>query len=581
MMLSTIPHYAARHVGAAPDSVSRPQQSDFFAEETHAMENTITITLNTLHCNREGQGSGGSSPYLWPAMLWVNKDTATVGVLGILEDDSHTILKRGMKPGDTVDVPSNVGMILRPFDDDLSNHVIIVTVALWQDNESPGYAVKAGYRSFLTSLRDGIASHLLQLNSGDPATVDQAETDIKTAVTEGVTKGISDSLSTTDKIKIATGIMTLDSPIDSATTSFSSLVGTSFTLPIGGSLGGRLLFYRDFTRNGTGDVDTPKVIGLGGWAGFKFLFSGGDGIIYAVNQQGQLLFYRDSTQDGTGDVDTPSVIGQGGWADFKFLFSGGNGIIYAVNPQGQLLFYRDYTRNGTGDVNTPSVIGQGGWAGFKFLFSGGNGIIYAVDQQGQLLFYRDFTQNGTGDVNTPSVIGLGGWQSFQFLFSGGDGIIYAVDQQGQLLFYRDYTQNGTGDVDTPQVIGLGGWKDFQFLFAGDNGIIYAAEKALTPKDSYEVTGTLSITAVVCVDERAAVSTATADVQSSKQIIAELEDEFLHAPASQKPFLRQQILEAKQEEAAAEQRLTAAKQALSACMARNNPPRRKPEPIVVG
>jgi hypothetical protein len=45
---------------------------------------------------------------------------------------------------------------------------------------------------------------------------------------------------------------------------------------------------------------------------------------------GQLLFYRDTTQNGTGDVANPSVIGQGGWQNFKFLFSGGNGIIYAV-----------------------------------------------------------------------------------------------------------------------------------------------------------------------------------------------------------------------------------------------------------
>ena len=45
---------------------------------------------------------------------------------------------------------------------------------------------------------------------------------------------------------------------------------------------------------------------------------------------GELLFYRDTTQDGTGDVANPSVIGLGGWLDFKFLFHGGNGIIYAV-----------------------------------------------------------------------------------------------------------------------------------------------------------------------------------------------------------------------------------------------------------
>jgi hypothetical protein len=237
---------------------------------------------------------------------------------------------------------------------------------------------------------------------------------------------------------------------------------------------GKLLFYRDANQNGTGDVNSPSVIGQGGWQDFKFLFSGGNGIIYAVNPDGQLLFYRDTTQDGTGDVNTPSVIGQGGWQDFKFLFSGGNGIIYAVNPDGQLLFYRDATQDGTGDVNTPSVIGQGGWQDFKFLAAGGNGIIYAVDPDGQLLFYRDATQDGTGDVNTPSVIGQGGWQDFKFLAAGGNGIIYAVDQAGQLLFYRDATQDGTGDVNTPSVIGLGGWQVFKFLAAGGNGIIYAA-----------------------------------------------------------------------------------------------------------
>jgi hypothetical protein len=236
---------------------------------------------------------------------------------------------------------------------------------------------------------------------------------------------------------------------------------------------GELLFYRDTTQNGTGDVNTPALIGLGGWQQFTKLFSDGNGAIYAINPLGQLLFYRDYTRNGTGDVNTPSVIGQGGWQNMKFVFSGGPGIIYAVNQQGQLLFYRDTTQNGTGDVNTPAVIGQGGWQQFLHLFYGGNGIIYAVDQQGRLLFYRDTTQNGTGDVNTPSVIGQGGWQQFRHLFGGGNGIIYAVNQQGQLLFYRDTTQNGTGDVNTPSVIGQGGWQVMKFLFSGGSGIIYA------------------------------------------------------------------------------------------------------------
>jgi len=250
----------------------------------------------------------------------------------------------------------------------------------------------------------------------------------------------------------------------------------------------KLLFYKDYTQDGTGDVNTPKVIGQSGWGDYKFLFSGGNGIIYAVDQAGRLLFYRDETQDATGDIGAPKVIGLGGWQHFKFLFSGGNGIIYAVDQAGRLLFYRDYKQDGTGDVNTPAVIGLSGWQQYKFLFSGGNGIIYAVDQAGKLLFYRDNTQNGTGDVDIPKVIGLGGWDAYKFLFSGGNGIIYAVTlkstnprdhrTEGRLLFYRDYKQDGTGDVDTPKVIGQGGWDVYKFLFSGGKGAIYAVDNVI-------------------------------------------------------------------------------------------------------
>ncbi len=46
---------------------------------------------------------------------------------------------------------------------------------------------------------------------------------------------------------------------------------------------------------------------------------------------GRLLLYHDASQTGGGDVSNPAVIGQGGWQQFKFLFSGGNGTIYAVD----------------------------------------------------------------------------------------------------------------------------------------------------------------------------------------------------------------------------------------------------------
>ena len=70
---------------------------------------------------------------------------------------------------------------------------------------------------------------------------------------------------------------------------------------------GQLLFHRDKLRDGTGQVAAPAVIGSGGWQGFKSVFAGNNGVIYAVDQNGRLLIYRDGTQDGTGDVANPAV----------------------------------------------------------------------------------------------------------------------------------------------------------------------------------------------------------------------------------------------------------------------------------
>ena len=240
---------------------------------------------------------------------------------------------------------------------------------------------------------------------------------------------------------------------------------------------GQLLFYRDTTRDGEGDLHSPSVIGQGGWQAMRFVLSGGDGILYAVDSQGQLLFYRDRNRDGTGDVHSPAVIGQGGWQSMRHLFAGDPGVLYAVDSQGRLLFYRDHNRDGTGDVHSPGIIGQGGWQDMRLLTYGGDGIIYAVDSQGRLLFYRDHNRDGTGDVHSPGIIGQGGWQDMRQLVAGEPGVLYAVDSQGQLLHYRDYPRDGTGDIHSPSVIGNGGWQRFSRLSYGGvhNGltILYA------------------------------------------------------------------------------------------------------------
>jgi hypothetical protein len=192
-----------------------------------------------------------------------------------------------------------------------------------------------------------------------------------------------------------------------------------------------------------------------GWQSFKFLFSGGDGIIYAVLPTGELLFYQDILRNGTNSPDGSSgwhansgkQIGYG-WQNFKFIFSGGNGVIYAVKPTGELLFYKDIARDGlnapdgsTGWQPNGSQIGTG-WHGFIFLISGENGVIYGVLPNGDLLWYQYL---GTGEFNWHPNSGRNpignGWNNFRFLLSGGNRIIYGVHPTGEVRWYR-YLGNG-------------------------------------------------------------------------------------------------------------------------------------------
>jgi Neuraminidase-like domain/Tachylectin len=225
---------------------------------------------------------------------------------------------------------------------------------------------------------------------------------------------------------------------------------------------GKLLWFRDNQRNGTnasnGSTGWDPRSGARisqGWQNFKFVFLGGDGIIYAVKPTGELLFYQDNLRNGSNAPDgstgwhpnSGKQIGYG-WQNFKFIFSGGNGVIYAVQPTGELLFYKDIARDGSNapdgstgwHPNSGSQIGSG-WQVFILLISGENGVIYGVLPTGELLWYQYL---GTGEFNwtnnNGSQIGTG-WNNFRFLLSGGNGIIYGVHPTGEVRWYQ-YLGNG-------------------------------------------------------------------------------------------------------------------------------------------
>ena len=238
--------------------------------------------------------------------------------------------------------------------------------------------------------------------------------------------------------------------------------------------GGALLWYPVWTdTSDPPNLDQGRQIGSD-WGGFSHVFAGGDGIIYAADQDGALRWYRDERRDGTNDPDgsTGWTSGSGnqigsGWLGFAQLLSGGDGVIYAVQTTGELLWYGDLVRDGSNapDGSTGwseasgSQIGLG-WKGLRHIVPGGGGVIYAVTPKGDLAWYRDDRRDGS---NGPSGAdgwagGSGarvgnGWDFFTHLFAGEDGVIIAcrtAEFGGILLRYRDLLRDGTNGLD-------GGW----------------------------------------------------------------------------------------------------------------------------
>ncbi len=526
----------------------------------------VVVSLESLVCNRELLPFG-SSPYVWPAVVFVNEQDGQVSLVSIPESSAHKILKSGMRAGDSAAIDQNTGTLTRFVQEPLDQMVLILTVALFEDNDTPEDAVRAGFRAFNTTLQASIQSHLLALASNDPGEVEQARNEIGKEVEDAVFAATKGALSTAEKLEVKLGILTPDSTMGSGSTSFEDLATQPISMTIGDPMGGRLLRYVDASQTGGGDVSSPQVIGRGGWQQFLHLFPGDGNVIYAVDQQGRLLRYVDASQTGGGDVSAPQIVGQGGWQQFKFLFPGAGNVIYAVDQAGRLLRYVDASQSGGGDVSSPQVVGQGGWLDFDFLFPGDGNVVYAVDQQGRLLRYVDASQTGGGDVSAPQVVGQGGWRDFLQLFRGDGNVIYAVDHDGRLLRYVDGSQTGGGDVSAPQVIGQGGWQQFGFLFKGSGNVIYAAERALNPAHNYEITGNLNVRIERCFDQKIAVNQATVALNAAKDQLRNLRTQYAQASPAEREGILLDIAEVEAQIAALEAQLAEATAAYQSCLHR--------------
>jgi Tachylectin len=170
-----------------------------------------------------------------------------------------------------------------------------------------------------------------------------------------------------------------------------------------------------------------------GWQQFTRIVPAADGILYAINSNGTLKWYRhngymDGSMNWSGPIDvTPNQRSPFGprfdldWGNFKQVFSGGEGVMYAITNDGTLVWYhhRGYL-TGTREWDGPRNVGTG-WADFTRVFSPGDGVIYAMKPTGEMLWYKHVGyEDGSVSWQGPVEIAAD-WKDFIFVFPGMTG----------------------------------------------------------------------------------------------------------------------------------------------------------------
>ena len=110
--------------------------------------------------------------------------------------------------------------------------------------------------------------------------------------------------------------------------------------------------------------NATKDVGRG-WGDFSYVFAGGEGVIYGIQPDGTLRWHRHlAYQTGQG-LETQGAwansrsVGRG-WTDYKHVFSGGQGIIYVITNDGTLRWHRHKAYLTGEGLETP-----GSWEGPK------------------------------------------------------------------------------------------------------------------------------------------------------------------------------------------------------------------------
>jgi len=195
------------------------------------------MVLERLTCTRESDRSGGSEPYIWPVLIWIDDDTlstpALVGVTSPSPVFARLVIKEDMRAGQVADIPEQVGVLRVRLDDNQSVRQLILVVALWESDDTPETAMHSGYSMFATALREAFGNFDTLMHLSQATTPEERQTiidGIKSNVANRVHSAISSGLTSSEKARVFLGLLNLDDIVGSSFMAFPQLTAQTFSL---------------------------------------------------------------------------------------------------------------------------------------------------------------------------------------------------------------------------------------------------------------------------------------------------------------------------------------------------------------
>lgn len=196
------------------------------------MATDAIVTLERLRCIKESDGTGHSEPYMWPVLVTINTMNGNVLISDLALGNARILIDNDIRAGQVIVIPTSINT-LRVRLDDPQNFTLILSVVLWENDETPEKALKAGFTAYSSALREAIVANLLALRDaqGDPVKEAAVRAIIEKQVNDAVESAIRGALTTGEKIRIGLGTLNMDDVVGSDTENLGSPGAVAMTKP--------------------------------------------------------------------------------------------------------------------------------------------------------------------------------------------------------------------------------------------------------------------------------------------------------------------------------------------------------------